>query len=207
MDNLRRDPKLAIRYWEEFRSVEIYKRWLAAQSASIYGEVNGTIRYQAPAIKQLYPGANLFLMVRDGRGVVRSIMGWRQFYSPGSKGAYALAPPVDDPFHNEWASMNRFEKICWSWRDANEFLIPIIPDSHWLRLELITSDYAYFTEYFAQRVGIDVDYNTWLAVVSNKSRNATRKYGFPAWSDWSKEQKDSFTRICGETMVKFGYVI
>ena len=84
MDILRRNPELAVQYWKEFRSLEVYRRWMEKPVAQMYGEVNGTIRYQAPAIKQIFPNAKMLMVVRDGRGVVRSVMGWPQFYGPGS---------------------------------------------------------------------------------------------------------------------------
>ncbi len=207
MDALRRDESLAERYWREFRNVAVYHRWLAAPEGACYGEVNGTIRYQAPVIRRLYPGAGMFLMVRDGRGVVRSVMGWSRFYGKGARGAYALEPLPDDPFHDEWPHMSRFERLCWSWRDTNEFLMQWIPESHRLRLEDITSDYDYFVSHFSRHVGIRIPYEKWRERVGRRSRNATQSYQFPAWPEWSEEQRRSFVRICGPTMTKLGYVI
>jgi len=207
MDILRRDHGLALRYWKEFRSLEVYRRWTAKPVAQMYGEVNGTIRYQAPAIKQLFPNAKMLMVVREGRGVVRSVMGWPQFYGPKSKGAYALSPLPNDPYLNEWSRMSRFEKVCWSLNDTNEFLMHHISEKHWLQLEKLTSDYDYFTERFANYLNIEIPYDLWHAKVSKKSRNATKIYGFPEWSDWNDEQKKGFVRICGETMSKLGYSI
>lgn len=207
MDALRRDEALAERYWKDFRNVAVYRRWMSEPAATYYGEVNGTIRYQAPAIKGLYPKAKMFLMVRDGRGVVRSVMGWHQFYSPGSKGAYALEPLPDDPFYDDWPHMSRFERLCWSWRDTNEFLLRWIPESHRLRLEDMTSDYEYFVTHFSSHVGLDPSFDEWQERVSRRSRNASQEYHFPAWPEWTGEQQQSFVRICGSTMAKLGYAI
>lgn len=207
MEEMRRYPDRADKYWNQFRSLEVYKRWLSEPEKPFYGEVNGTIRYQVPAIKKLYPQAKLMLMVRDGRGVVRSIMGWPQFYSRGSKGAYALAPLPGDPFGGEWDRMSRFEKICWSWRETHEFLIGCIPETHRLKLERITSDYSYFEEHFIKNIGVHISYEMWLSVVSVRSKNATSSYRFPHWDDWGRERKVTFKRICGETMGKLGYEI
>ncbi|MDZ7804401.1 hypothetical protein [Thiohalophilus sp.] len=207
MDTLRRDKNLAEQYWREFRSLEVYRRWMADPFRPFYGEVNGTIRYQVPAIKNISGSQTLMLMVRDGRGVVRSVMGWPKFYGPSSKGAYAIKPLPGDEYSDDWEKMSRFEKICWSWRETNEFLMQYIPESHWLKLEGITSDYDYFTEHFARNVGVDMSYETWVSLVNKKSKNATSSYKFPAWKDWSEEQKKAFERICGETMFRLGYEI
>lgn len=205
MDILRRDLQQAVRYWQEYRAVELYQRWINAPEGMMYGEVNGTIRYQTPAIKQLFPKAKIVLMTRDGRGVVRSIMGWKAFYSPHSKGAYALEPLPGDPFLQQWPQMCRFEKMCWGWRDTYELLMQYIPETHWLTLEKSTTDFDYFNQRFLQNVGLDVPYEVWQQRVTRKSNNASKQYGFPAWNDWSEEQKQQFIHICGATMHKLGY--
>lgn len=207
MDAIRRDPELAVRYWKEFRSQEVYRRWMEAPHLPYYSEVNGTIRYQIPAIKTIYPDSKLLMVGRDGRGVIRSVMGWPQFYGPGSKGAYALSPLPRDPYLEEWPRMSRFEKVCWSWNDTHEFLMRQIPENHRLQLEQLTRDYEYFAESFSQYIGIEIPYEVWNGVVSIRSRNATREYGFPEWKDWTDEQKKAFVRICGETMSKLGYAM
>ena len=207
MDFLRRDSNLSMQYWKDFRGVEVYRRWMEEPHLPFYCEVNGTIRYQIPAIKEIYPSSKLLMVVRDGRGVVRSVMGWPQFYGPGSKGAFALSPLPEDPYWSEWSRMSRFEKVCWSWNDTHEFLMRQIPEGRWLRLELLTTDFDYFTERLSKYIDIEISYETWNAAVSKRSRNATREYGFPEWKDWSGEQKDAFVRICGETMSKLGYAI
>lgn len=205
MDALRRDKNLAVEYWRNFRSFEIYKRWKSKPEARLYGEVNGTIRFQAPAIRELYPEAKLFLVSRDGRGVVRSVMGWPQFYGPEAKGAYALEPLKDDPYAECWQGMTRFEKICWAWMDTNEFLMQIISSGRWMQLEKIASDYDYCNNHLLKPLSISISYENWDACVAKKSRNATSEYAFPSWDEWTEEQRDAFKRICGETMLKLGY--
>jgi len=207
MDTFRRSPELAVCFWKEFRSLEVYRRWMEKPKSQMYGEVNSTIRYQTHAIKQLFPNAKMILVVRDGRGVIRSVMGWHQFYGPKSKGAYALSPLQGDPYLSEWPKMSRFEKICWSLNNAHEFLMCHIPEKRWLQLEQLTSDFDYFTERFSKYLGIEIPYETWQASVSRKSRNASKTYDLPEWQEWSTEQKKSFERICGETMIKLGYTI
>ncbi len=205
MDILRRDPVQALRYWQEFRSVELYRRWKNAPVVMMYGEVNGTIRYQVQAIRQLFPEARMVLMTRDGRGVVRSVIGWPQFYGPRSKGAFALEPLPGDPFEVEWPEMSRFEKICWGWQDTYELLMRHIPPTHWLTLEQSTSDFDYFDRQFTQNVGLSISRELWKQHTTSKSRNSTKVYGFPSWEEWTAKQQEAFIRICGPTMNKLGY--
>ena len=159
MDSLRRDESLLEKYWRNFRCIDVYRRWEDASAGDLYGEVNGTIRYHARVIRELFPRAKVFLIARDGRGVIRSMMGWRQFYGPHAKGAYAIGPLPNDPFYGKWKGMRRFEKLCWSWRDSNEFVMQYVPDNNWLRLESLTSDFDYFN---ANRGGITIGQKTAL---------------------------------------------
>lgn len=205
MDLLRRDPELAAAYWREFRAAEVYRRWSTGGLGRVYGEVNGTLRYQAPAIRRLYPASIMLLLARDGRGFVRSVMGWPHFYAADSRGAYALAPLDGDPFFADWAHMSRFERICWSWRDGNEFVMRVIPQDDWLQVERITTEFEYFAAHVAARVGIDVPRDVWSKVVSARSKNASKSYAFPAWDAWERSQRDAFVRICGDTMARLGY--
>lgn len=207
MVRLRRAPEVALRYWGGFRSVEVFRRWQAAPEAGFYAEVNGTIRYQVATIRKLYPRARMPLLVRNGKGVVRSVMGWPQFYNAHSRGAYAIAPLPGDPYRGQWDSMSRFEKVCWSWMDSNEYLMRHIPEACWSRLEDLASDYDYFRGCFVAATGVDIPRETWAKRMGTRSRNATKKYAFPAWDDWSREEQSAFERICGETMRKLGYEV
>lgn len=206
MDAFRRNTEKCKDYWKRFRAREVARRWQES-GAEYYCEVNGTIRYHAPAIRALFPHSPLFLFARDGRGVVRSIMGWKHFYGPSSRGAYALSPLPGDPFHDRWKHMSRFEKVCWLWRESNEFVMAHVPAERWLRLESIVRDYDQFRERCLDAIGLDVPETVWEEVVSRKSRNASKTYAFPAWEEWPREQKRAFVEICGETMEKLGYRI
>ena len=206
MDLFRRNLQKCEDYWHRFRACEVMRRW-EKSGAEYYCEVNGTIRYHAPAIRSLFPLAKLFLCARDGRGVVRSVMGWKQFYGPRSKGAFALAPLPGDPFYHRWTHMSRFEKVYWSWRESNEFVMAHVPPEQWLRIEDIVRDYDYFRQRCLDILGLYIPENVWRKVVSRKSPNSSKKYEFPSWEDWTIDQKKSFIKICGETMQKLGYEI
>ena len=205
MDQLRRDPVLAQEYWREFRSVEVYKRWREQPGALHYGEVNGTIRYHAPAIRALYPRAKCFLLARDGRAFVRSVMGFPEFYGARSYGAYALAPLRGDPLESGWSGLSRFEKICWGWRDTYEFLIATNPPHTWLLFERLLSDFDYFQARLTSAIDVPIAPGRWRSGTSKQSRNSTTAHAFPDWEQWSRGQQEAFVRICGETMTKLGY--
>ena len=204
MNIMRNNHNNCIDYWKRFRSVEICKRWRLSNTR-IYGEVNGTIRYQVPAIKELYPNANLFLMVRDGREVIRSIMKWKQFYSRYSIGAYNIKPLKGDPYFDVWKNFTKFEKLCWSWQDTYKKLTSIIPQSHWLKLENITRDPNYFQAQCLDHLGESITHGQWNSIISKKSFNSSTSYSFSHYTEWDKFHTEAFWKICGDMMETFGY--
>lgn len=212
MDLLRRDSKKAKKYWRYFRNREVYKRWIQ-DPENLYAEVNGTIRYQLPAIRELYPQAYSILLVRDGRDVIRSIMGLPQFYNRASRGAFALGPLSGDKYLARWGNMSRFEKVCWSWMETNQFLMQWIPENRIIKLETIVSDWSYFDQFLSRELKISMGYEQWRSVVMRLSRNATKSkdsrglYRFSAWEGWTEWEKSKFKEICGSTMEKLGYTI
>ena len=207
MDDFRRKPEAALDYWRLFRSVEVYRRWQAEPRARIYAEANGTIRYHQPAIAKLWPRSHQFLLTRNPRGYVRSLMGWKRFYSPGSKGAFGLEPIGDDPYRGRWSGMSRFEKVCWSWVETNALLADRIPERNWLQLEKLVSDYAYCRERLFQPLALEFSEQAWAEQMQRPSANSSRSYGFPHYSDWDAGQKSAFESICGPTMARLGYSV
>jgi hypothetical protein len=89
--------------------------------------------------------------------------------------------------------------------DTNESLMRLVPSNQWLQLERLTSDYDYCTTQLLDPLGIELPYDVWQRHVSRKSKNSSAAYSFPAWEDWTADQKSSFQEICGPTMIKLGY--
>lgn len=207
MESLRKNPEEAIEYWKKFRCRRIHKRWKSKPGYKYYGEVNGTIRYQARAIQHLFPRSVIFHLVRDGRDYVRSVMGMPEFYNDGSKGAFALEPLPGDPYYDAWNGMSRFEKVCWSWREANQNLSEIVPPHRVIKLERIAKDYEYTKNIFNRELGILIPLQTWQETTNRKSSNSSRKYDFQSWRDWPRSQLDTFNEICGDMMEKLGYTL
>lgn len=207
MPAIHRDSTQAEIYWRRFRAARILARWEADQQAELYGEVTGMIRHHASVVTKQFPEAQQFLLSRHPSGFVRSLMGWAQFYSAESVGAYALAPLPGEDLHEDWPRLTRFEKCCWAWHDTYSRLLQDIDASRYLLLEDIAVDYSAFKDKLDTPLGLGLDHATWQAVVSQPSPNSTKTYEFPAYGDWSPEQKAAFARICGSTMEALGYAV
>lgn len=187
-------------YLITFRKQRMYEL-VRKSDAEIYGEVNSNLRYHANALTELFPNAKLVHLVRDGRDVVRSIMA-RKHYTNSSQAHHELAPGPDDPLHDQWHTLTRFEKICWLWLDANRRLRNDV--NHYAKFEQSLKDYDYFHEKLEAYCGLHIGKDLWMEATS-KPANTTEKFPIPRWMEWDAELTKSFNRICGEEMEKYHY--
>lgn len=183
-----------------FRLKETYLRERDRDPA-VYGEVNSHLRRHAGALQEALPEARFVHLVRDGRDVVRSIMARTAFRGDDAVGR-TVRPPVGDPYREGWPEMDRFERICWYWAQANRDLREHI--DHLVRLEDLLADYTVFESELLDPLGVHVDEATWDANV-NRPRNVTDDHVLPPWEGWGKERRTSFTEICGSEMSAVGY--
>ncbi|GJQ48164.1 MAG: hypothetical protein HKUEN01_05500 [Candidatus Kuenenia stuttgartiensis] len=100
--------------------------------------------------------------------------------------------------------MDRFEKICWYWASTVRYLmqlqVPVV------RLEDVIGSYEQFNHQLLQPLQVTVSHERWQTE-KDKSKNSNVSNTFPAWKDWSAEQKRQFTFICGDEMNALGYEI
>lgn len=182
------------------------KRLVAARimnsNCPTYGEVNSVLRYHVDAM-QLCWAPTIFHLVRDGRSVVRSLMNRRVFTPDDEKVTGKLAPLSSDTMVERWPTMNRFERVCWYWRHANQFLIerklPLI------RLEEVVDSYDKFSHQVLYPLDIIIPYEIWKSEVS-QPKNISKFKIFPPWKDWTNKQKHQFGNICGPGMAEIGYL-
>lgn len=195
-----KSPQSARDYIATFRKKRIYE--LAKPfNPRVYGEVNSNLRFHAEALKQCIPGVRLMHLVRDGRDVVRSIMNRQHFTGKGGH-YHEFGPCEDDALYGSWDSMERFEKVCWLWADANRRLRQDV--SHMVKFERLVQDYRYFYESVERYLGIRVGQDAWKHAVSRPT-NISKKFVLPSWENWGNELAHQFERICGEEMRELGY--
>lgn len=194
------NPKSGEQYIKNFRKKEIYVR-MQGIPTGIYGEVNGTLRCHADALKKQLPSATLLHLVRDGRDVVRSHMS-RRTMTLGNPFNMLLHPEDIDPWKPHWHRMDRFARICWYWQEENRRARISIGTT--IQFEKIISSYDYFHDEVLVPCGIHIEKSVWESTV-NKPRNTTSEFTMPKWDQWTPEQQATFREICGEEMEKNGY--
>lgn len=195
-----RDPSSAFDYIRKIRLKDIHDRIKETQ-CEVYGEVNSTLRRHAEALQEVLPNAVLVHLVRDGRDVVRSMLahGTMSFFDPNTRKIQEVGkerPSV------EWSKMDRFERLCWYWTVENRFLRQAI--SHRVKFEHLINDYAYFRENLLDPLGLELPRESWASEI-NQPKNKTKNHVLPHWSEWGRDRRESFVRICGDEMERSGY--
>lgn len=141
-------------------------------------EVNGNLWRQTQTLRRRFPEAAIVHQVRDGRDVVRSIL------SCGD-------------------AMGSFERACRRWASRNLELAFHIPSADRFRLEDLTTDFLTFST-MAMLLGAEsVSWRAWDRIRGQRINSRQRR--FPAYADWSPDQRAYFWQVCGELMDVLGY--
>ncbi len=172
---------------------------------------------------QLFPEAKFIHITRNGRRVVSSfyhkfseimyndrdvnvLKEWLddpgKVMPPAEKKYWRPIPQRGEQFSEEFAEMDRFERLCYYWTTINlhiEQCMNEVPSEQKIlfRFEdlLDAEHFSAFIDY------IGLDYNDEAYNILRKPQNVHIPKSFPL----SPEQENQFNTICGETMKKFGY--
>ncbi len=202
------------RYNEEhFLSLldHIYGKSRRIPRDSFFGESNQKLVPLAPLLYKLFPKAKFIWLIRNGKDVVSSIYG-REWYQVESEDSELFNPKLRtwDNYRiegdrigaftsEEWSAMNAFEKNCWYWKYWNESIedfFKLLPDNQKLFLRLEEMDGQ--VDKLQQFLGFDTE------IIRVKKTNEAY-YKLQKYDSWEDDQKDSFSKICGPSMVKWGY--
>ncbi len=159
-------------------------------------------------------------IIRDGRDWVRSHINKTKWYSwrnPHTWFKTIIHPPKNDPYHKKWKNMSPFAKLCWMWTTINQYAFESIKKNPGAKLfyfeDIFESNNKYenlerLIDFVTDFGDFRIPYNKELLKGSlEKKVNKPKKYSFPAWPNWTQEQKRQFNEICGETMKGLGYPI
>lgn len=193
-------PGEAARYVRRFRQKDI--AWRVRRSrAKTYGEVNSVLRRHVEALSETFPEAALVHLVRDGRDVVRSMMA-RGTLGYQDDVTHGIGPYLVCDENEESESLDRFERLCWYWRVENEFLRKRV--LRMARFEDVISDWRSFQEQILDPIGLTMPYGEWRKERS-RVENVTERHIMRKPEDWPRSRRDTFQRICGEEMRRYGY--
>lgn len=180
----------------------------------LFIDVNSGLQNATDALRQVFPKAKIFHLVRDPRKVVPSI------YNRRSERRVHLVPKTREAYE-KWMAYSKLEQVCWNWNDNTERLLKL--DCELLLFEKLISDFDYFRSALLEKAGInDIDESTWNAVRNSKVNSTKPKWYRYLYShlkkkdfvsehlgpfeQWSRDQQQALTEICGDTMRKLGYL-
>jgi hypothetical protein len=163
-------------------------------------------------LQKVFQPQGIFHLVRHPKDVVRSIYSWR------NENEIHLIPKEKKEIQR-WIQGDRFEQICWNWKNTVEQLleknIPVI------KLEELTNDYNYFNQKLLIPFGFNLEKNQWEQIKKvkvNKSRSTIFRYFYakikgkfyqpvslPEYFQWSENHKKIFKEYCFPAMQQLGY--
>jgi hypothetical protein len=198
------------------------KRFIDSRSGSVY--VESSIAYYGliDILKEAYEYHKAVYIIRDGRDWVRSWMSWSDGAGIYDKSrirslvahTWPTAPDIkDNAYAARWQSMSRFGRLCWGWSRLNQYTLGTIqqnPDAKVFLFEDIFKSknrYQNLTElvdFVTDMPGVDPVPTKGLdGWVDRKIHKSSKD--FPAWPEWSVQQKQQFVEICGPLMEELGY--
>jgi hypothetical protein len=174
---------------------------------------------------ELFPNAKFIHLVRDGRKVVSSfynkfpntvydddsvkiLENWMKdpdlVTEPPFDKKYWRPLPVDgDKHHEDFKRFNRFQRICYYWRDVNLQIkksLEVVPKEQkmFIQLENLVSDVECLKDFFSMTgVKFKKDFIDQL----KRPVNVAVSKNFPL----TKKQNKEFYAICNSSMELFGY--
>ena len=185
-------------YVSEFRLKEIYLR----KTEKIYGEVNSALRRNVKDIKSILPNTTVVHIIRNGYNVVSSVLN-RKTLTEDDWCYRNMVPDASIISECEWSKFSRFEKICFMWSEENRWLSENCDVS--AKFETLLEDYEYFIKIIANVVDINVSKESWEYFLKKKINPNSSYYDKNKPENWTQEQHDSFSRLCGGEMARYGY--
>ena len=196
-------------------------RFIENAACRYYCEANLQLLHFADLLPKAFPNSHTVFIIRDPRDWVRSSMNfptgwytWRDFTSYFPHGRLSPRYVVHDPARRTWASMSRFEKLCWAWNANNGFTAKRFDNAenvHSYRFEdLFASEDAEPTLSELLRTVTAFpggDQAIWKidAGAMKEKIHASKHQGCPHWTQWPAERCHQLDQHCGHLMRRFGY--
>jgi hypothetical protein len=200
------------------RVLEQRRKFVFAQSGSIYIEASIGYYGLIDVLETVYACHRIAYIVRDGRDWVRSHMNWGEMYGKGkirSLIAHTWPAATDlkgDSYAMSWNSMSRFERLCWAWSRLNEYALETVENNPTARPfffeDIFRSNDRYqhledMVQFLVNFQGIGEIKGSLEGWLDRKIHGSTNQ--FPKWEDWTTEQKNQFSVLCGPLMKELGY--
>lgn len=196
------------------------KNFIESQESNVYFESNDGFYGLIDILPDIFDKQRVVYIIRDGRDWIRSKMDWAEMYNKGCikrmlGHTWLTARNFrDDDYYSSWSEMNRFERLCWAWEKLNRKALATLsgnPHAKMYKFEHIFKGEDRYNkleeliEFLFDHPGLNIGNayksHEWL---ERKIHKSSRQ--FPAWTDWTSEQKNTFITICGSLMEDLDYL-
>ena len=176
-------------------------------------ELNPFLHPLAPSLHELVSPLHVVHLVRDARSWIESIVnfgasGWKKHIIE----FLPFARTIPDQVRKEWRRLDTIGKFAWRWRMANDQILTVLNHTDNYRIirfeDLFGSDDENVSDAFSSLISIlpgsatgSTDDLPWL-----KKANRSERRIVNSWQSWPNSTKAQVDDICGELLLRFGYV-
>ncbi len=187
--------------------------------ADIIVESNGQWFGLLPLLPRVFAQYRFVGIIRDPRTWLASTMNYGRLHGPRDRVSHLGYRRLDPTMVKEvgsakhWQEMDRFERICWTWKAMNTVLErDIAADENAKlyryedlfigprRLAALEDMLRFMTRFPDRDFGHKVDQE-----FLDRRINAVSRAAFPDWPSWSRSQAQCLQEICGPLMLRHGY--
>jgi len=177
------------------------RAWQMKHEEEWYVETNYHLFAAIPLLRDAFPDALVFHIIRDGRDVVTSWLNRMRYINNDHMTPFDVK---DDPAQALWHTWSPLQKLAWYWKTVNEHAIANSPDMVIKFEDVFKNDKEKIFEILDQFEGISYDKEK-VREAMNRKVNKNKSDFFPKYSEWPSHWKEQFWEIAGETMEKYGY--
>ncbi|MFW5808332.1 MAG: sulfotransferase [Spirochaetota bacterium] len=178
--------------------------------ANRYIESNNRLFSLVKPLRFAFPDSRIIHIIRDGRDYVSSGMNRNWYTADDTDHRLSAVSFPDDPCHDTWDSMSRFQKICWRWQKKDGFIHDALrddPKSITVKFEDIFNSIGNSGLYrIIDFIGLTREEAEPIIKRQIETRiNSNKTESFPRWSEWDAHTMARFDDVCGRHMRLYGY--
>ncbi|MBW1915677.1 MAG: sulfotransferase [Deltaproteobacteria bacterium] len=166
-----------------------------------YVETNYHLFAAIPLIRDAFPDALVFHIVRDGRDVVTSWLNRFRYITNDHMTPFHVP---GDTAQARWDKWNPLQKLSWYWKTVNLRAKNTEPDMILRFEDLFIRNRDLIFDILKRFDKIEYDTEQ-IKGTLNKRINLNKNDFFPKYDEWPRLWKDQFWEIAGQEMEAFNY--
>ena len=171
------------------------------QNKDWYVETNYHLFAAIPLIREAFPDALVFHIIRDGRDVVTSWLNRYRYITNNHMTPFHIH---GDPAQDYWGKWNPLQKLSWYWKSVNNRVAQTGADMVIRFEDLFINNKNLIFDILDRFDGVDYIPEQAKKMLEKKV-NLNKKSFFPKYDQWPNIWKEQFWEIAGKDMEMSGY--